>query len=97
MAQQYGYGGRQNPYDQRDNAPGGYGRQQQSHQPYQQPQPQPQQQQQQQGGFASGGGYGQNNAYGGKSRNPTAVSLSGCAGPEESAKVPTVIYQQARM
>ncbi|KAG5935201.1 hypothetical protein E4U53_000490 [Claviceps sorghi] len=52
----YGYGGRQNPYDQRDNAPAGYGRQQQSHQPYQQ--------QQQQGGYASGGGYGQNNAYG---------------------------------
>ncbi|KAG5974065.1 hypothetical protein E4U55_000126 [Claviceps digitariae] len=59
MSQQYGYGGRQNPYDQRDNAPGGYGRQQQSQQPYQQ--------QQQQGGYASGGGYGQSNAYGASS------------------------------
>ncbi|KAG5967898.1 hypothetical protein E4U57_007977 [Claviceps arundinis] len=59
MSQQYGYGGRQNPYDQRDNAPGGYGRQQQQ----QQPQPQ-YQQQQQQGGYSSGGGYGQENAYG---------------------------------
>ncbi|KAG6107030.1 hypothetical protein E4U13_007131 [Claviceps humidiphila] len=58
MSQQYGYGGRQNPYDQRDNAPGGYGRQQQ-----QQPQQQ-YQQQQQQGGYSSGGGYGQENAYG---------------------------------
>ncbi|KAG6164471.1 hypothetical protein E4U11_001161 [Claviceps purpurea] len=57
MSQQYGYGGRQNPYDQRDNVPGGYGRQQQ--------QPQQQyQQQQQQGGYSSGGGYGQDNAYG---------------------------------
>ncbi|KAG6016932.1 hypothetical protein E4U54_000093 [Claviceps lovelessii] len=51
----YGYGGRQNPYDQRDNAPGGYGRQTPSQPPYQQ----------QQGGYATGGGYGQDNAYGG--------------------------------
>ncbi|KAG5992279.1 hypothetical protein E4U52_002935 [Claviceps spartinae] len=64
----YGYVGRQNPYDQRDNAPGGYGRQQQ--------QPQQQyQQQQQQGGYSSGGGYGQENAYGGKDFNLTAVSV----------------------
>ncbi|KAG6000577.1 hypothetical protein E4U21_005333 [Claviceps maximensis] len=57
MPQQYGYGGRQNPYDQRDNAPGGYGRPQQSQQTYQQQPPQ-------QSGYASGGGYGQDNAYG---------------------------------
>ncbi|QUC21235.1 uncharacterized protein UV8b_05478 [Ustilaginoidea virens] len=51
---QYGYGGQQNPYGQRDNAAGGYGRQQQGGygSPY--------------GGTAgAGGGYGQNNNFGG--------------------------------
>lgn len=61
----YGYGGQQNPYDQRGNAPGGYGGQQQGGygSPY--------------GGNAAGG-YGQDNTYGGS--NVEMASLGQNAG-----------------